>query len=265
MSPQKILSDIGRWGAVPEWLIDAGVSANAIKLFALLACKYADRHTAETRGTSRGRLAKEMGCSRPTVDRAKTELRKAGALVVAGQADEDGQQLANTYMLVYCSPMNSRVITRDPPPLIPHDHPSPEGEGSKSRPTDGTPYQKMLFAIYAVWGWDPKRRAMSGRRADLKAAGELVKAGRTTEEAEFAAKALAQDEWIRTHGGPNIRKLISNFENLLEAGKPEDRPGPPRPRWADFETAIDPNRYPEANARADFDRETATWEERYGE
>ena len=52
-------TDIGRYAILPEWLLDAGVSSHAIRLFGLLAAKYADREGSCHPG--RQALAAQMG------------------------------------------------------------------------------------------------------------------------------------------------------------------------------------------------------------
>lgn len=89
-------SDIGRYGIIPEWLLDSGVSATAIRLFAVLTVKYADREGVAYPG--RKRLATDMGdISVDTIDRAVRELRDAGALEVEHRTGADGALTSNLY------------------------------------------------------------------------------------------------------------------------------------------------------------------------
>ena len=41
-----VRSDIGPYAIVPLWLLETGVSGQAVRLYALLAAKYADKHGA---------------------------------------------------------------------------------------------------------------------------------------------------------------------------------------------------------------------------
>ena len=96
-------SDIGRFGIIPEWLLDSGISATAIRLFATLAAKYADRDTGEST-PSRAALAVAMGVrSVDTIDRASRELIEVGALAVE-QRFIGKEFTSNRYMLFFAAP-----------------------------------------------------------------------------------------------------------------------------------------------------------------
>ena len=73
----KLVSEF-HFSIIPEWLIDAGVSDKAIRLYAVLA-RYADNRTHEA-FPSRETLAERMACSAKSVDRATSELIQAGAV-----------------------------------------------------------------------------------------------------------------------------------------------------------------------------------------
>jgi hypothetical protein len=96
-----IASDIGRYGIVPEWLIDS-VSGKAIRLFAKLAAAYADREG--VCWPSRSRLAQDLKASLKTVDRALQELQAAGALEVVARWDAEGDRTSNLYRLHFARP-----------------------------------------------------------------------------------------------------------------------------------------------------------------
>lgn len=100
MESNGVASDIGPFAMVPEWLLDAGVSGNAIKLFAVL-------HRHEGEGgiyPSRKRLAAKMGCSVDTVDRVIKELAEAGAITIQHRRDEHGDPATNFYVLHFVRP-----------------------------------------------------------------------------------------------------------------------------------------------------------------
>jgi hypothetical protein len=67
-----------RFSMIPEWVLDAGVSDKAIRLYCVLA-RYADNETHRA-FPSRETLAKRMGCHAKSVDRAASELLKIGAV-----------------------------------------------------------------------------------------------------------------------------------------------------------------------------------------
>jgi hypothetical protein len=91
-----VRSDIGRYGIVPEWLLATDVSANAIRLFAVLAAKYADREGLAY--PSRRRLREDMGgVSLDTIDRGVADLVRIGALSVEARRSDDGDPTSNLY------------------------------------------------------------------------------------------------------------------------------------------------------------------------
>lgn len=81
---------------VPEWLLYADVSANAVRLYAIL------NRYANSRGhawPSRKTLADAMRCSIATVDRAREELTGAGAVTVIPRRNKAGDPTSNLYLL----------------------------------------------------------------------------------------------------------------------------------------------------------------------
>jgi hypothetical protein len=100
----RIVSDVGAFAIVPEWLIDSGVSDRALRTYVVLA-RYAD---ADGVGfPSRTTLAKRVGKSVDTVDRALAELVDVGAIVV-DRRDEQGRQTTNEYRLAFVRPRGRR-------------------------------------------------------------------------------------------------------------------------------------------------------------
>lgn len=84
----------GPFEMVPHWLLDAEVSAQAVRLYLLMR-----RHGDKT-GTSfpgRKRLAEQLHASPSTVDRAKAELIDVGALCEQRRMSEDGDWTSNLY------------------------------------------------------------------------------------------------------------------------------------------------------------------------
>jgi len=72
---RRIDSDTGPWVPVPVWLLDAGASARAIRLYLELG-----RHEIAGTSPTRGAMATTLDCSEDTVDRAVAELVDVGAL-----------------------------------------------------------------------------------------------------------------------------------------------------------------------------------------
>jgi hypothetical protein len=87
---------------VPEYVILANISANAVRLFAILN-RYANKKGQAW--PSRKTLAQLMEISVATVDRAKDELISIGALTVEHRTGPNGDPTSNIYTLVMSSPM----------------------------------------------------------------------------------------------------------------------------------------------------------------
>jgi DNA-binding transcriptional MocR family regulator len=87
---------------VPEWIVLADISSNAIRLYALL------NRFANSQGRawpSRKTLADLMRTSTATVDRAKDELVTIGALEIEHRLNAAGDPSSNLYILTTSSPM----------------------------------------------------------------------------------------------------------------------------------------------------------------
>jgi DNA-binding transcriptional MocR family regulator len=87
---------------VPEWIVLADISSNAIRLYALL------NRFANSQGRawpSRKTLADLMRTSTATVDRAKDELVAIGALEIEHRLNAAGDPSSNLYILTTSSPM----------------------------------------------------------------------------------------------------------------------------------------------------------------
>lgn len=102
-----------KFALVPEWLLDTDVSAQAVRLYAVIS-RYADadgRNAYPSRKTLAERLkVKDKG----TVDRALKELVTAGAITVRGRLDDAGDQASNEYVVHRTSPAG--VAARNQPP-----------------------------------------------------------------------------------------------------------------------------------------------------
>lgn len=101
---KSLRSDVGRYAMLPEWLLTTTVSDKAIRLFAILASKYADRDGVAY--PSRAKLARDLGLAKPeSVDAPARELEGVGALVVTRKRrDEDRGHLPNIYTLSFSRP-----------------------------------------------------------------------------------------------------------------------------------------------------------------
>ena len=91
---------------VPEWVLHADISGNAVRLYAILN-RYANSngHAWPSRKT----IAAAMKCSTATVDRARDELVTIGALTVKQRLSDAGDPTSNLYIL------HTRPVNNHPP------------------------------------------------------------------------------------------------------------------------------------------------------
>ena len=102
---------------VPEWVVHADISANAVRLYAIL------NRFANSRGhawPSRKTIAELMRVSVATIDRAKDELVEIGALTIEPRTTPSGDPSSNLYILHTSvdklgtlSPMREGLLTRE--------------------------------------------------------------------------------------------------------------------------------------------------------
>lgn len=93
-------SDSGPFGIVPIWLLSAA-EPRSVVLFALLAQKANDDNAS---WPSRSWVAKRLGWSVKTVDRAVADLVEAGALLVEHRRDKAGDPTSNRYVVLFAKP-----------------------------------------------------------------------------------------------------------------------------------------------------------------
>lgn len=112
-----------QFAKVPVWLI-LEVSPNAVKLFALIAGVYASHKTDRAEKCNRKQLAADMDKSLDTVDRAKAELVKAGAIEVE-QRFQNGARLPDALRIYYGKPgtEGGRTLAATPETENPIDKP----------------------------------------------------------------------------------------------------------------------------------------------
>jgi len=87
---------------VPHWLIEAGISGPALKLYVVLG-EFANRRSKEA-WPSRGKLAQRLSVSTRTVDTGMAELVEIGAVEKSVRKRDDGGQTSNTYRLLLLHP-----------------------------------------------------------------------------------------------------------------------------------------------------------------
>ena len=98
----EVKTETGPWAMVPLWVITRA-SANGVKLYALLAAKWADRETGSCFPSKRT-VGQALGVSESTVERAIKELVEIGALKVDARNRADGSPTSNLYTLIQVAP-----------------------------------------------------------------------------------------------------------------------------------------------------------------
>lgn len=150
----RLRADIGRWGMIPEWLLDAGVSARAVHLYAILATKYADRE-GRCWPVSRKTLARHLGVKAETVDAALRELVAVRGVSIQRRRGDDGVWRTNNYTVFFArptttnkaaqlgaenglpSPANGTTLAREEEPEVaPESRPDPEIRSSSTDPDE---------------------------------------------------------------------------------------------------------------------------------
>ncbi len=106
------------YAVIPEWILDAEISASAVRLFATLG-RFVGANDAAF--PSRRTLAARMHCSVATVDRALSELKGIGAIKIEAQTRGDGSR---TSSLFYLWPLATPLPTGDGTPHHGRGYPS---------------------------------------------------------------------------------------------------------------------------------------------
>ena len=196
----KIVSDVGPWSVVPEWVLDAEVSDRAIRLYALLG-RYADGNGESY--AKRRTLSERMRCSVASVDRAVLELNEIGALEVDERHRDDGSQSSNLYTLRMSSPVSRGVITREEGGVITREDPKNESqkerETSLAAPKNGRPRNEIWDALAHIFG---EPTTPSATKVRGKACNELKTAGASGEEIVARAK-----RWPHHYDGAILTEL----------------------------------------------------------
>lgn len=112
-----IKSDV-YFSIVPEWVIDAPISAQAVRVYAVL-CRYADKDDGTCFPSIRT-LSERIHVSESTIKRALKELKAIGAIKSQKRFDKaTGEQTSNLYTV-----MRSKELIYDPPNVIDDTSPS---------------------------------------------------------------------------------------------------------------------------------------------
>lgn len=112
-----IKSDV-YFSIVPEWVIDAPISAQAVRVYAVL-CRYADKEDG-TCFPSIKTLGERINVSDSTIKRALKELKEIGAIKSQKRFDKaTGEQTSNLYTV-----MRTKELIYEPPHVIDDTSPS---------------------------------------------------------------------------------------------------------------------------------------------
>ena len=195
----KITADV-RFSTVPEWLIYADVSPQAIRLYAVL-----DRHADKSHRAVPGqaRLARLMRASVATVKRATAELERVGAVSVIRGETEDRQKATNEYVLHVSPPEVTGELT---PELADEPPPKVTGEPRTKALERKTPERERDPAFDALaeeTGNDLKALTRSAARTIGVALAEIIAAELTTDR-----------QWTRAELADDIRYRAERYRRL---------------------------------------------------
>jgi hypothetical protein len=215
-----------RFSILPEWLLDAGVSDRAVRVYALLA-RYADSETLQA-FPSRETLAKRAGCHWRSIDRAIDELVALGAITKTHRKNGDAYQ-SNIYTL-------RRVLTTVSPGtdtagtgvLTPQSPPTDTG-GNLTITTQLEPLeQEPLNDIFEqFWGIYPKKADKALAKRSLEKALKRTTAERILDGARHYRDDPRRDDAFTKN--PSTWLNADAWDN--ECVKPKETPGPGKREW----------------------------------
>lgn len=196
------------YAVVPEWILEAEISAQAVRLFALLD-RYVGRN--ESAWPSRRTLAERMKVTTKTIDRALAELVDVGAIVIEQRYRVDGSLTSSSYVLWPLTMRHGRgeVGTRVSLGTV-------SNVPSGSNPSEVTPVKRTSLVTASgdratskaqaraelLWNEYPRK---VGRAVAVKAIVARLKAGVPFEELKeatvnYAALRAGQDHAFTMHG-----------------------------------------------------------------
>jgi Helix-turn-helix domain len=207
-----VYRDTGPFAIIPEWVLDAPMTDRAVRLYAVLA-RYADQDGKAF--PSRRTLARRLKCSLDSLDRARRELEKIGALATEPRQDERGQT-TNLYVLLSVPPPLG--TGREDP--LGTDAEDPLGTGREQNDNQGErePLNENTIAADAALatsdgtGYDPlKGTRIDGRNLPFDALVRVTQADERVEGSKLG-KALK-----------TIRKLVVEdyaIDNAMDLADP---------------------------------------------
>jgi hypothetical protein len=215
-----------RFSILPEWLLDAGVSDRAVRVYALLA-RYADSETLQA-FPSRETLAKRAGCHWRSIDRAIDELVALGAITKTHRKNGDAYQ-SNIYtlrrVLTTVSPGTDTAVTGV---LTPQSPPTDTG-GNLTITTQLEPLeQEPLNDIFEqFWEIYPKKADKALAKRSLEKALKRTTAERILDGARHYRDDPRRDDAFTKN--PSTWLNADAWDN--ECVKPKETPGPGKREW----------------------------------
>ncbi len=161
------------YSIVPEWVIDLPISAQAVRLYAVLN-RYADKDDG-TCFPAISTLSKRMHTSNSTVKRALNELKNCGAILVEARYDkETNEQTSNLYTVMRKNPF----IYEQPPTK--YELPPSSSESHKLKSINTKNNGAIYIALKDAMGYEPTTKVeRSGWNKCVK---DLREAGATAED-----------------------------------------------------------------------------------
>lgn len=181
---------------IPEWVLDADVSAKAVRLYCVLQ-RYANSHGVCF--PSRTTLAERCKCSIRTIDQAIDELQQIGALLVAKSRSERGDWANNSYTVVTVDPHG--VVQKTTLPSAENDT-TGGAENDTTGSAENDPLTKAIDnqshtnhmatakAIAQGWWEAQEQKPLQSFIALVKVIERAVKAGYETERIEGALSGM---------------------------------------------------------------------------
>ena len=167
----SIESDI-YFAIVPEWVLDAPITAQAVRLYAVLK-RYADK-TDGTCYPSHKTIAKRMGVSVSTVKRAMEELTSISAVTIEPRYNNaTGEQTSNLYTVI-----NVPKFIYDVPSFT-SEQAGSSGTSYKPKSYNQSKYAEQYSALVEAFYKPTTKSEISGFN---KCAKELSQAGATYDD-----------------------------------------------------------------------------------
>lgn len=213
MDTNHIKSDI-YFAIVPEWVIDAPISAQAVRLYSVLN-RYANKDDA-TCFPAIKTIAKRMHTSDSTVKRALNELKDIKAVLVEARYNKaTGEQTSNLYTV-----MHTPSFIYEPPQVV-DDLVGSSHENYKSKPFKQSKFAEQYKALTEAISVPATKSEIGGYN---KCAKELQEAGATYDDI-INRVLVYRKEWTTMSVTPYaIVKHWSMLGELLQDTQPAEAP-----------------------------------------